>query len=68
MISFNIHVPSVVLGFLIGYIVVSIAWIVFSFNDNWSTGFGEGYSACRESFKRKSEQIKNDETSIKTKK
>ena len=61
MISFNLHIPSIVIGFLLGYIVVSILWIIVSSNENWDRGFGNGYKACSEYYKLKSEKTKNDE-------
>lgn len=57
MISFNLHVPSIVIGFLLGYIVVSALWIAVSFNENWERGFGEGYEAARKAAKREYEEL-----------
>lgn len=57
MISFNLHIPSIFIGFLIGYIVVSVLWIIVSFNENWERGFGEGYKAARETAKREYEEL-----------
>lgn len=62
MISFNLHIPSIFIGILIGYIVVSILWIVVSFNENWDRGFGDGYKACSEFYKLKTDKTKNNET------
>ena len=58
MISFNLHIPSIVIGFFLGYIVVSILWFIFSFNENWDRGFGDDYKACSEYYKSK--KTKND--------
>ena len=68
MISFNLHIPSIVIGFLLGYIVVTILWIIVFFNENWDRGFGDGYKACSEYYKFKSEKIKNGETYTETEK
>ena len=57
MISFSIHIPSIVIGFLLGYIVISILWIIVSFNENWDRGFGEGYEAARKIAKREYEEL-----------
>lgn len=62
MISLSLHVPSILVGFLIGYITVSIIWIASICNENWSKGFGDGYNACRKLFENKSEQTKTDDT------
>ena len=61
MISFNLHIPSIVIGFLLGYITISILWLSVSFNENWDRGFSDGYKACIEYYKLKFEKIKNDE-------
>jgi hypothetical protein len=68
MISFNLHITSIVIGFLLGYIVVSILWIIVSSNENWDRGFGNGYKACSEYYKLKSEKTKNDEINTGTEK
>lgn len=68
MISFSMHIPSIIIGFLLGYIFVSVMWIVFYFNGNWSMGFGDGYNACSEFYKRKYEKAKNCEIPIETEK
>ena len=57
MISFNLHIPSIVIGFLLGYIVVSALWTVVYFNKNWERGFGEGYNAARKTAKREYEEL-----------
>lgn len=57
MISFNLHIPSIVIGFLLGYVVISALWIVVSFNENWERGFGEGYEAARKTAKREYEEL-----------
>lgn len=66
MISLSLHIPSILVGFLIGYITISIVWIVSGFNENWSRGFGDGYNACRKSFKHKSVQTKIDDIPMET--
>ena len=64
MISFSIHIPSIVIGFLLGYIVISILWIIVSFNENWDRGFSDGYKACSEYYKLEYEKIKKTMKSI----
>lgn len=59
--NFNLHIPSIFIGFLIGYIVVSALWIAVSVNENWERGFSDGYKACSKYYKLKSEKTKNDE-------
>ena len=68
MISFNLHIPSIFIGFLIGYIVVSVMWIVVSFNENWERGFGEGYKAGRKATKDEFEKTKECKNSVETEK
>ncbi len=68
MISFNLHIPSIVIVFLVGYIVISILWIIVSFNENWDMGFSDGYKACIEYYKLKSEKTKNNEIHTETEK
>ena len=53
MISLNLHIPSIIIGFLLGYIAISILWFSFSFNENWDRGFSDGYKACIEYYKSK---------------
>ena len=61
MISFNLHIPSIVIGFLLGSIIISILWIIVSL-------FGDVYMACIEYYKLKSEKTKNDEIHTESKK
>lgn len=57
MISFNLHIPSIFIGVLIGYIFVSVLWIALFFDENWERGFGEGYEAARKIAKREYEEL-----------
>ena len=68
MISFNLHIPSIFIGVLIGYIVVSVLWIVVSFNENWDKGFGEGYKVGRKVTKDEFEETKECKNSVETEK
>ena len=58
MIAISIHIPSVLIGFLIGYIVVATLWISITEKDaSWGNGWGYGYkSGIEEGRKREREQ------------
>lgn len=62
MISFNLHIPSIIVGFLLGYILVSIMWIITSTDNNWHIGFGEGYEVGRKSVEDEFKEMKNRKT------
>lgn len=61
MISFNLHIPSILFGLCIGFIVASIVLFSILFGDRWSIGFGEGYTACTERMERKRKELNNEE-------
>ena len=48
MIEFSIHLPSVLVGFFIGYILISIAWVATSIDRNWDEGYTAGCNARHE--------------------
>ena len=58
MIAISIHIPSVLIGFVIGYIVVATLWISITENDaSWGNGWHYGYrSGIEEGRKREREQ------------
>ena len=62
MISFNLHIPSIIVGFLLGYILVSIMWIITSTDNNWHIGFGEGYEVGRKNAEDEFKKMKNCKT------
>lgn len=46
MIEFSIHLPSVFVGFLIGYGVIALIWMIISFkNADWGNGWEMGYNS-----------------------
>jgi len=58
MIAISIHIPSVCIGFLIGYIVLATLWILFTLKDaSWGSGWDYGYrSGIEEGKKRERER------------
>ena len=58
MIAISIYIPSVLIGFLIGYIVIATLWLLFTLKDaSWGNGWGYGYrSGIEEGEKREREQ------------
>lgn len=58
MIAISIHIPSVLIGFLIGYIVLATSWIFITAKDaSWGNGWDYGYkSGIEEGRKREREQ------------
>lgn len=54
MIVIRMHIPSLLIGFLIGYIVLETLWILISFKDaSWGNGWDYGYrSGIEEGRKR----------------
>ena len=43
MISLSIHIPSVIIGFILGYICVSILFLVMMYDRKYDYGFSEGW-------------------------
>lgn len=43
MISLSIHIPSVIIGFVLGYIGVSILFFMIMYDERYDNGFGYGY-------------------------
>ena len=43
MINLSFHIWSIVVGFFIGLIVVSLATLGVLYSERWSEGFGEGF-------------------------
>lgn len=58
MIAISIHIPSVLIGFVIGYIVFATLWILITENDaSWGNGWDYGYrSGIEEGRKREIER------------
>ena len=58
MIAISIHIPSVFIGFLIGYIVLATLWILSVSKDaSWGNGWDYGYrSGIEEGEKRERER------------
>lgn len=63
MIAISIHIPSVLIGFLIGYIVLATSWIFITAKDaSWGDGWNYGYrSGIEEGRKRERERNANVE-------
>lgn len=61
MIVISIHIPSVFIGFLIGYIVLATLWILISAKDaSWGNGWDCGYrSGIEEGRKREKREREN---------
>lgn len=68
MISFNLHIPSIIVGLLFGYILVSIMWIITSTDNNWYIGFGEGYKVGRKDVEDEFKETKECKNSVETEK
>ena len=43
MISLSIHIPSVIIGFILGYIGISILFFVIMYGERYNNGFGQGW-------------------------
>ena len=43
MISLSIHIPSIIIGFILGYIGVSILLLVMMYDERYDSGFGNGW-------------------------
>ena len=61
MITISIHLLSIVVGFFIGLIVVSLATFALLYGDRWSDGFGEGFREGK-TYQEKLEKSKDGET------
>lgn len=52
MNSFSINIISVIIGFLIGYIVIATLWLLTTLNDaSWGNGWSYGYKSGLEDAK-----------------
>ena len=58
MVAISTHIPSVLIGFLIGYIVIATVWLLTSLTDaHWGNGWYYGYrSGIEEGEKRERER------------
>lgn len=58
MIAISIYIPSVFIGFLIGYIVLATLWLLITSKDaSWGSGWDYGYrSGIEEGEKRERER------------
>jgi len=61
MITISLHLLSIVVGFFIGLIVVSLATIGVLYCERWSDGFGEGFRVGK-TYQERSEEPKDGET------
>ncbi len=43
MIEFGIHIPSVLVGLIVGYILCSAVFLWFAYDDRYHTAFSEGW-------------------------
>lgn len=60
MIAISIHIPSVLIGFLIGYIVLSISWIFITAKDaSWGSGWDYGYKSGIEEGRKRERKEQN---------
>ena len=48
MISLSIHIPSIIIGFILGYIGVSILFFVMMYGERYDNGFSRGYDCGHE--------------------
>lgn len=61
MITLSFHLLSIIVGFFIGLIVVSLATLGVLYGERWSDGFGEGFKAGKK-YQEKLEKPKDGET------
>ncbi len=61
MITISLHLLSIVLGFFIGLIVVSLATFSILYGDRWSDGFGVGFREGK-TYQERLEKPKDGET------
>ena len=47
MINFSIHIGSVIVGFILGLVICSVAGFMLFYDNRWDHGFGEGWECCR---------------------
>ena len=45
MIEFSIHIPSVLIGFFIGYAVIGAIFLFIGFDNRWHDGFSIGWDS-----------------------
>ena len=45
MITINIHMPSLFIGFLMGYFVIAAVFLWVGFDDRWHTAFSQGWES-----------------------
>lgn len=61
MITLSFHLLSIIVGFFIGLIVVSLATFAVFYGDRWSEGFGEGFKVGKK-YQEKLGKPKDGET------
>ena len=43
MIELSIHMPSVIIGFVVGYILISALFLWFGYDERYHNGFSRGW-------------------------
>lgn len=56
MINLSIHIPSVIIGFILGYIGISILFLKMMYDERYDSGFGHGWN-CGHKYVEKIIQI-----------
>ncbi len=44
MISLSLHIPSILIGFILGYVGVSILFFKMMYDERYDNGFGRGWN------------------------
>ena len=69
MIEFSIHMPSVLIGFFMGYVVLATVFLMIGFGDRWHTAFSTGWDCgkkyAEDRAKEKREKENMNDTDIK---
>ena len=59
--TITIHIPSVVIGFFIGYIVITVIFMAFMHGEQWDIGFSAGWDAHKKHTEKNEEEAVIDE-------
>ena len=68
MIEISIHMPSILIGFLLGYVVVTTVMLLVFFGEKWHNGFSAGWEGGKKfaEDRMKEKENKTDEPNNQT--
>ena len=62
--TITIHIPSMVIGFFIGYIVIAVIFMAFIHGEQWDIGFSAGWDAHKKHTEKDEEEMNTDKQAL----